>query len=192
MKSGGWWVRYFSNGWNIFHHLWNTVGKIKVLLIVDEPSSCKDVNVLSFAREREGRGGEVMCLPHTNFDSWMCQFMDNWKHITIRKLRNGWTQVLEELLNSTRSVDFFALHMGNQQQLQMLQMVGRRLAIGQLMLIHLKTVCSCRATSKPIPNLNVFQHFNPRPHKDFLYLPWSFWSWLPPPSKKNTHEKTVC
>lgn len=170
MKSGGWWVRYFCNGWNIFHHLWNTAGKIKVLLIVDEPSSLKNVNVLSFAKENDF---VMLCLPHINFNSWLCYFMDNWKHITVRRLRSGWTQVLEEVLNNTRSVNFFALHMGKQQQLQMLQMVGRRLAIGQLMQMHLKTVRFCRATNKPIPNLNVFQHSSLRPCKDFPYFPWS-------------------
>jgi len=133
MKWDGLWIRYFCNGWNIFHHIWNTAGKVKVLLIVDECCSRKNVNVLSFAKENDF----VMFLPHTNFNFWMCHFMDNWKHITTGKFRSGWRQVLEELLNSTRSVHFFALLMGKQQQLQMLQVVGQRVEMGQLMQVHL-------------------------------------------------------
>jgi hypothetical protein len=46
----------------------------KVLLVVDEHSSRKNVNVLSFAKENDF---VMMCVPHTNFNSLMCHFMDS-------------------------------------------------------------------------------------------------------------------
>ena len=78
---------------------------------------------------------------HISFNPWMCHFMTHPRHITIRKFRSGWRQVLEGLLNSARSVHFFALYVGKREQLQMLQVVWRRVAFGQLVQMHMKTSC---------------------------------------------------
>jgi len=176
MNSDGWWVRYFYNGWNIFHHLWNTVRKIKSFSLLTNTPAVRMLMYFLLHKKMK----LWWCVCHTPTPTLGCVIL--WTTEDILQLgcfrvaegkswKNCWT-VPDQFT-------FFALHVGNQQQLQMLQVVGRRVAIGQLMQIRLKTACSCRATNKPtrIPNLNEHQHSNLSPHKDAPYLPCSSWSW---------------
>jgi hypothetical protein len=73
VKTDGWqdevflqWLKHFSS---FMKH-----SREDKVLIVHEPSSCKNVNVLSFVKEIDI---VMMCLAHTNFNFWMCHFMDN-------------------------------------------------------------------------------------------------------------------
>jgi hypothetical protein len=83
MKPGGWQVRYFCNGWSIFHLLRNKVRKKESFLLLTDTPAIRIF--MYFVLQKKMLLG--CCVQHLtvyiDLSRWMCHFMDHWKHSTM-------------------------------------------------------------------------------------------------------------